>query len=71
MIHDVAVPRVMLHAKVLGFIHPSTQEPMDFEAPLPADMADVVSQLQEKFPSMAVAAPSHGVWGEGRNLPRT
>ena len=51
MIHDVAVPRVMLHAKVLGFIHPSTREPMDFEAPLPADMADVVSQLQEKFPS--------------------
>lgn len=48
MTHDVAVPRVMLHAKVLGFIHPSTQESMDFEAPMPADMADVVSRLREK-----------------------
>lgn len=49
MIHDIAIPRVMLHAKVLGFIHPSTQEPMDFEAPMPADMADVISQLRGRL----------------------
>lgn len=71
VIHDVAVPRVMLHAKVLGFIHPSTQEPMDFEAPMPADMADVVSRLREKFSSMVAAVPSPasaraGSWRQGR-----
>ncbi len=70
VIHDVAVPRVMLHAKVLGFIHPSTQEPMDFEAPMPADMADVVRQLRGKLHSpIAVAAPSHGAPGEGTESP--
>ena len=47
---DVAIPRVMLHAKVLGFVHPSTQEPMHFEAPMPADMAGVISQFR-RLPS--------------------
>ena len=45
-IHDVAIPRVMLHAKVLGFLHPISQQPMNFVAPLPADMAEIVSQLR-------------------------
>ncbi len=43
---DVAIPRVMLHAAVLGFLHPITQQPMNFAVPMPDDMTDVVSQLR-------------------------
>ena len=32
-----AAPRVMLHARELSFIHPRTEKPMSFEAPLPED----------------------------------
>ncbi len=43
---DVVMPRVMLHAAVLGFLHPVTQRPMEFAAPMPDDMTDVVSRLR-------------------------
>ena len=33
--------RQALHAAVLGFVHPITQERLRFETPLPADMADL------------------------------
>ena len=39
-------PRQALHAHTLGFDHPMTGEPMDFEAPLPDDMAWVVDRLR-------------------------
>ena len=45
-IHDIIIPRVMLHAKVLGFIHPISQQTMNFIAPMPTDMAEIVSQLR-------------------------
>ncbi len=35
-------PRQALHARTLGFKHPRTGEEMDFEAPLPADMTQLV-----------------------------
>lgn len=34
--------RHMLHASVLEFLHPVTQEPLSFEAPLPPDFADAM-----------------------------
>lgn len=37
-----------LHARVLGFIHPTTNEYMEFEAPLP----DYFTQLEEKLRKM-------------------
>jgi 23S rRNA pseudouridine1911/1915/1917 synthase len=40
-----SVPRVMLHAKVLGFVHPLTGESMIFSAPLPEDMESVRREL--------------------------
>ncbi len=40
-----SVPRVMLHAKVLGFVHPLTGESMIFSAPLPEDMEAVRREL--------------------------
>ncbi|MBQ0057936.1 MAG: RluA family pseudouridine synthase [Bacteroidales bacterium] len=37
-------PRQALHARTLGFKHPRTGEEMDFEAPLPADMQQLVER---------------------------
>lgn len=43
-------PRHALHAKTLGFVHPTTGEHMDFNSELPQDMA----QLIEKWSSYIV-----------------
>lgn len=40
-------PRQALHAKTLGFIHPSTGEPMNFTSPFPPDMQQLID-LWEK-----------------------
>ncbi|RMH06640.1 MAG: RluA family pseudouridine synthase [Nitrospirae bacterium] len=42
----VSVPRVMLHARVLGFLHPVTKEAIRFEADMPQDMQEVLAQLR-------------------------
>ena len=42
-----ACPRQALHARTLGFRHPRTGEEMDFEAPLPADMTQLVELWNE------------------------
>ncbi len=41
------VPRQMLHARHLEFIHPATEKPMSFEAPLYPDMLELVDKLKE------------------------
>ncbi|MGR3493041.1 MAG: RluA family pseudouridine synthase [Shimia sp.] len=41
-----AFPRQALHAAVLGIEHPTTREVLRFEAPLPDDMADLLSVLR-------------------------
>lgn len=41
-----AFPRQALHAATLGFDHPVTGERLDFEAPLPADMARLLAALR-------------------------
>jgi len=40
--------RQALHAKVLGFIHPVTGEPLRFESPLPADMEALLVDLRKQ-----------------------
>jgi 23S rRNA pseudouridine1911/1915/1917 synthase len=42
---EVAVPRVMLHASRLEIRHPATGAKMAFEAPVPADFAEMVRLL--------------------------
>ncbi len=42
----VTIPRVMLHAAVLGFLHPLTHRPVEFAAPMPDDMTDVIRRLR-------------------------
>src|SRR5262245_2148097 len=49
-----AVGRQCLHARRLVVQHPGTGEPVDFEAPLPADFAAVIGWLREHRP------PGHG-----------
>ena len=44
-------PRQALHAGFLGFTHPRTGERLKFEAPLPADMQDLLDQLNTLTPS--------------------
>lgn len=42
-----AFKRQALHARRLGFAHPRTGEPCSWEAPLPADMAHLLTVLQD------------------------
>ncbi|MNR36771.1 Ribosomal large subunit pseudouridine synthase D [compost metagenome] len=37
-----------LHAAVLGFVHPSTGEYMEYSAPVPADMEEVLFALRSR-----------------------
>ena len=41
------LPRQALHAKTLGFIHPSTGEYMRFDSEIPADMANCIAKWQD------------------------
>ncbi len=42
----MAVPGQALHAAVLGFTHPRTGERLTFEAPLPAEMEQLIEELR-------------------------
>lgn len=46
-IEELTIPRVMLHARTLGFIHPSTGVLKEFTRPVPADMETVMSELEQ------------------------
>ena len=37
----------MLHAKILGFVHPTKNEYMEFEAPFPNEFEEVINKLNE------------------------
>ena len=45
-LRPIAFPRQALHAFRLGFVHPVTGKPLRFEAPLPPDMAGLVTRLR-------------------------
>jgi 23S rRNA pseudouridine1911/1915/1917 synthase len=42
----VVFPRQMLHAELLGFIHPATGKYMEFSSPLPEDMVDKIGEMK-------------------------
>ncbi|HEV8244417.1 MAG TPA: RluA family pseudouridine synthase [Polyangiaceae bacterium] len=44
----IAAPRLMLHARELGFRHPITGQTLLFEEPLPEDMARMLEQLRQQ-----------------------
>lgn len=41
----MGVETQMLHAKVLGFHHPKTEEYMEFNSPLPQEFANIIKKL--------------------------
>ncbi len=43
----VALPRQMLHAEFLGFVHPATGVQMEFTSELPQDMLEVIAALRQ------------------------
>jgi 23S rRNA pseudouridine1911/1915/1917 synthase len=43
-------PRQALHARALGFIHPGTDEPVQFECPLPDDILGLIAVLEKEDP---------------------
>ena len=43
------MPRQALHAKTLGFIHPETNEFMNFDSKLPEDMQTLIVKLSSSF----------------------
>jgi 23S rRNA pseudouridine1911/1915/1917 synthase len=43
---DSGAPRLALHATELGFIHPTTDEPMHWEMPLPPDLREFVERVR-------------------------
>jgi 23S rRNA pseudouridine1911/1915/1917 synthase len=46
--------RQALHARRLGLIHPDSLLPVEWEAPLPVDMQDLLQALQDDFPSHSI-----------------
>lgn len=40
------MPRQALHAQSLGFVHPTTQQPVHFEIPLPTDFRQVLTKWE-------------------------
>ena len=47
---QIVLNRQALHATLLGFTHPMTDEPVEFIAPMPADLADVIKLLRHRGP---------------------
>jgi len=45
---ELSVPRVMLHAFELGFVHPATEKPLHFESKMPDDMQRVLDGLRKR-----------------------
>ncbi len=45
LLDDVPIERPMLHAHRLGFMHPVSHKPFEFETPLPEDMEHLIRRL--------------------------
>lgn len=54
----LAFPRQALHAKILQFIHPDTQELVLFETDLPKDMLDLIAVLSSAEEENELSYPS-------------
>jgi 23S rRNA pseudouridine1911/1915/1917 synthase len=46
-------PRLLLHAATLGFVHPTTAEPMRFESPVEAEMRRMIRALGGRVAELA------------------
>jgi 23S rRNA pseudouridine1911/1915/1917 synthase len=65
VVSDLEIPRVMLHARTLGFTHPTTATREEFTRPSPADMAGVMHALeQHNGPKDQAGVTALGTTGE-------
>ncbi len=48
------LPRQALHAKTLGFVHPTTGKPMQFDSTLPEDMTALINKWRDYSGNMPV-----------------
>jgi 23S rRNA pseudouridine1911/1915/1917 synthase len=55
----IEVPRVFLHARRVDLQHPSTGDPVSFEADLPEDLARVLTDLEIRPDIPPLPLPSH------------
>jgi 23S rRNA pseudouridine1911/1915/1917 synthase len=55
----IAAPRVMLHACLLGFVHPRTGEYLEFTQPLPDDFQAMVAKFQPVGDATHTEGPRH------------
>jgi 23S rRNA pseudouridine1911/1915/1917 synthase len=53
IVGGITIPRVMLHAKVLGFMHPVSNQQLTFSAELPEDMVAVRNALKGKAEALS------------------
>jgi 23S rRNA pseudouridine1911/1915/1917 synthase len=60
---DPALGRPMLHAAVLGFVHPATGEYAEYRAPMPADMEAAVASRRGARPRAAEGRAARGSGG--------
>ncbi len=56
-VEGVEIPRVMLHARTLGFHHPSTGEFQEYTRMVPSDMDQVVQALADLTPPPVMRQP--------------
>lgn len=47
-IRGMKIGRHMLHAWRLGFLHPESKEHIEFEAPMPGDMEEIITKLRKE-----------------------
>ncbi len=47
VVDNVEIPRVMLHARTLGFIHPTTGNVEEFTRPVPGDIETVINAFEQ------------------------
>ena len=45
---EPTLPRTFLHAAKLGFTHPMTGAPLEFEAPLPSELATFIAHVESR-----------------------
>ncbi len=58
----LGMARQALHAWKLAFLHPVTQQPHHFEAPVPDDMVQLSQRLGLRYNATSLAARSHQVF---------
>ncbi len=46
LVGEVEIPRVMLHARTLGFCHPATGEAQEYSSPFPRDLDQVMQAFE-------------------------